>query len=306
MHPDIVPLLESLGYMVDYQPSIQREQLKHRINKYQGIIVRSKTTIDKNLLESAGNLQFVARAGAGVDNIDENALVERGIHIVNAPEGNRDSLGEHVVGMLLNMLHRIGPSDTAIREGQWDREGSRGIELGGKTVGIVGCGNMGNAFASRLRGFGCKVLGYDKYLPSQESSNYQRVSIEDLYPQSDIVSLHVPLTDETRGFYNYSFFQQFKKPLILINSARGEILPLTDLVRLLKEQKLTGACLDVFEREPLRQLSNNQKDIYEYIISSPRILLTPHVAGWSFESYQRINQVLANKIKALKQSGSID
>lgn len=306
MHPDIVPLLESLGYRVDYQPSIQREQLKHRINKYQGIIVRSKTTIDKNLLESAGNLQFVARAGAGVDNIDENALVEQGIHIVNAPEGNRDSLGEHVVGMLLNMLHRIGPADTAIREGQWDREGWRGIELGGKTVGIIGCGNMGNAFASRLRGFGCKVLGYDKYLPSQESSNYQRVSIEDLYPQSDVVSLHVPLTDETRGFYNYSFFQQFKKPLILINSARGEILPLTDLVRLLKEQKLTGACLDVFEREPLSQLSNNQKDIYEYIISCPRVLLTPHVAGWSFESYQRINQVLANKIKALKQSGSID
>ncbi|GJM28857.1 MAG: 2-hydroxyacid dehydrogenase [Cyclobacteriaceae bacterium] len=306
MHSSIIAQLEQLDYDVDYQPEIYREQLKHIIGKYHGLVVRSKTIIDFDLLEDAQNLQFVARAGAGVDNLDENTLKEKGIHMINAPEGNRDSLGEHMMGMLLSLLHKIGASCEAIRSGQWDREGFRGTELGGKTVGIIGCGNMGNALASRLQSFGCQVLGYDKYLEEQPTSNYQRVPINQLFIRSDIVSLHVPLTEETRNFYNYSFFQQFKKPIILMNSARGEILPLKDLVKLLRERKIIGACLDVFEKEPLFQLSKNQKGIYDYLTDSPEVILTPHIAGWSYESYQRINDVLVTKIRALKQSGSID
>jgi D-3-phosphoglycerate dehydrogenase len=211
-----------------------------------------------------------------------------------------------MVGMLLNLLHRISASGYAMRAHRWDREGFRGTELAGKTVGIVGCGNMGSAFSSRLAGFGCEVLGYDKYLPEQPSPNYQRVSLDQLYSNCNIVSLHVPLTHETKNFYNYSFFEQFKKPIILLNSARGEILPLNDLVRLLEEKKIIAAGLDVFEQEPLIQLADNHKYIYDYLTTSPLVLITPHIAGWSYESYQRINLVLVDKIKALKQSGFIE
>ena len=306
MHPSIIPQLESLGYQVEYQPEIDRATLLEKIDRYFGLIVRSKTIIDGRLLRNAQRLRFVARAGAGVDNLDESVIKDRGIHMINAPEGNRDSLGEHVVGMLLNLLHNISTSNQAIRQGHWDREGFRGTELGGKTVGIIGCGNMGCAFAKRLSSFGCQVLGYDKYLPDHQSSNYQSVDLNQLFEHCDILSLHVPLTDETRGFYNYSFFKNFKKPIILINSARGEILPLADLVKLLKEKQITGACLDVFEKEPVHQLSGSQKEVYEFLCSSPQVLLTPHVAGWSHESYRRINDVLIDKIRRLKQAKLLD
>ena len=306
MHPSIIPSLESLGYKVDYRPDITRPELKRIIGNYQGLIVRSKTTIDQELLDSAQGLQFVGRAGAGVDNLAEDIIRDRGIHIVNAPEGNRNSLGEHLTGMLLSLLHRINEAGNSIRAGQWDREAFRGSELGMKNVGIIGCGNMGNAFSKCLSGFGCKVYGYDKYKPDEKSTTYERVTLEQLFTACDIVSLHVPLTPETRGFYNYSFFQQFKRPIILLNSARGEILPLTDLVRLIKERKVVGAALDVYEKEPFLQIADNQLDIYNFLISSPLVVLTPHVAGWSIESYERINQVLVDKIKVLKAESLID
>lgn len=306
MHPSIIPGLESLGFLVDYQPQIERNQLLEVIHNYQGLIVRSKTNIDGQLLQHAGKLRFVARAGAGVDNLDERLIRKKGIHIINAPEGNRDSLAEQVIGMLLSLLHRITQSHESIRQGNWDREAFRGHELSGKTVGLIGCGNMGCAVANRLSSFGCQVLGYDKYLTKPNSPNYQPASLDDLYKKSDIVSLHVPLTDETRGFYNYSFFQQFKKPIYLINSARGEILPLADLVKLIKEKKIAGACLDVYQVEPLYQLPEDQKDMYDFLLNSDRMILTPHVAGWSVESYQRINRVLLEKIERLKQAGSLD
>ena len=306
MHPSIVSQLESLGYNIDYQPEINRQQLERRIGKYQGLIIRSKTVIDRGLLEKTTELQFVARAGAGVDNLEEDAIRERGIHIINAPEGNRDALGEHMVGMLLSILARISEASSSVRMGHWDREGFRGTELAGKTIGIIGCGNMGNAFAQRLGGFGCNILGYDKYNAVDDTVYDKGVDINDLYVVCDIISLHVPLTPKTKGFYNYSFFQQFEKSIILLNSARGEILPLRDLVQLIKEEKIKAAGLDVFEKEPFNQLSHNQKDIYKYLISSPSVLLSPHIAGWSIESYKRINDVLVGKIKNLKAAGLID
>ena len=165
---------------------------------------------------------------------------------------------------------------------------------------------MGRAFAKRLKSFDCQVLGYDKYFPDQNSTDFISVPIEELYARADILSLHVPLTSETRGFYNYSFFQQFEKPILLLNSARGEVLPLSDLVRSMKEGKITGAGLDVFEKEPFYQLSDIEKDTYEFLLESPSVLMTPHVAGWSHQSYQRINAVLVQKIRLLKQSGAID
>ena len=306
MHPSIIPGLELLGFKVDYRPKITRIQLLEVISDYQGLVVRSKTSIDKALIHQASNLRFVARAGAGVDNLDEATIRKRGIHIINAPEGNRDSLGEHMVGMLLSILHRINASHQALVAEQWDREAYRGTELGNKTVGIIGCGNMGIAFAKRLSSFDCTVLGYDKYLQKHSSTYYQPVTMEELYHRCDILSLHVPLTDETREFYNYSFFQQFEHPLVLLNSARGEILPLNDLVDSLREGKLTGVALDVFEYEPFLQQSFNQRDTYNYLIGNPSVVLSPHIAGWSHESYERINQVLIEKITEFKQAGSLD
>jgi len=306
MHPGIIPQLESLGFHVDYQPQIDRAVLLEKIDGYYGLIVRSKTVIDSSLLDSAQSLRFVARAGAGVDNLDESAIRNRNIQIINAPEGNRDALAEHVVGMLLNLLHHISAANEAMRYGQWDREAFRGMELGGKTVGIIGCGNMGCAFAKRLSSFDCRVLGYDKYLQNQRTSVYQPMGLNELFRECDILSLHVPLTNETRGFYNYTFFKNFRKPIILINSARGEILPLEDLVNLLKERRITGACLDVFEKEPFHQLSVSQNDVYEFLRSSPQVLLTPHVAGWSHESYLRINEVLVDKLKRLRKAKILD
>ena len=306
MHPSLIPGLESLGFEVSYQPEITRGQLWQIISKFQGLIVRSKTSIDHELISQASNLKFVARAGAGVDNLDESTLRLRGIHILNAPEGNRDSLAEHLMGMLLSTLHQIHRSHQALSNGRWDREAFRGNELGGKTVGIIGCGNMGTAFAKRLSSFGCKVLGYDKYIQTHQSTYYHPVPLETLFGKCDIVSLHVPLTNETKGFYNYSFFSRFEHPIMLLNSARGEILPLHDLVQSMREGKIWAAALDVFENEPFVQSSINQSDTYEYLVNNPAVIMSPHVAGWSHESYLRINQVLLRKIEILKQDGGLD
>lgn len=306
MHPSIVPTLESLGYEVDYRPHITREDLLLEITKYQGLVIRSKTPIDAEIVAAATDLRFIARAGAGLDNLDLEALAQAGVKVVNAPEGNRDTLAEHCMGMLLNLLHNISAADRSVRQGAWEREGFRGTELGGKTVGLIGYGNMGKAFAQRLACFQCKVLAYDKYLTNYSDSIAQEASLETLFEQSQIVSLHVPLTRETRGFYDYSFFHRFHNPIWLLNSARGEILPLSDLVRLINEEKVIGAGLDVLEKEPISQLSDRQSDVFDFLVQSPKIVLTPHVAGWSHQSYQRINAVLVQKLTALQEQGLLD
>lgn len=306
MHPGIITQLESLGYKADYEPEIDRDQLMAVIHNYQGLILRSKTTIDQALIERADSLQFVARAGAGLDNLHMDLLLEKGIQVINAPEGNRDSLGEHTVGMLLNLLHKLLPADRSVRSGNWFREAYRGSELGGKVVGIIGCGNMGMALAQRLKGFGCQILGYDKYKTAFSNENIREISLTEMHQHCDIVSLHVPLSAETRDFYNYSFFSPFMKPLILINTARGEILPLADVVKLMKQDKIVAAGLDVLELEPIAQLAGKQRDVYEFLTESDQVIFSPHVAGWSVESYLKINEILLKKIAGLQSAGLID
>lgn len=299
MHESIVPMLQELGYQVDYKPDIKRKEILEDIHEYCGLVVRSKTAIDAELIAKAIQLKFVARAGAGIDQLDVESLEQRNIIIVNAPEGNRDALAEHAVGMLLSLFNKIHLADRQVRSGIWDREGNRGVELKSKTVGLIGFGYMGRAFAERLASFGCDIIAYDKYLKNYGTPAVREVSLDDIWENADILSLHIPLTPETRAMVNNSFIDKFKKPIYLINTARGEIGPFESIYYGLSTGKILGAALDVLENEKIGQLSPEQKHHFEKIIQSERVIFTPHVAGWTFESYEKINQVLTEKIKEL-------
>ncbi len=299
MHPSIIPDLKGYGFDVDYQPNINREEILRRIGNYTGIIIRSKTTIDQELLDKAINLKFVARAGAGIDKIDEVKCRLRNIRIINAPEGNRDALSEHAMGMLLALLNKIHTADHEIRQGNWNREGNRGIEIQGKTIGIIGYGNMGSAFAKRLSSFDCSVLAYDKYKHGFSDRFVKESTLDQIFLMVDILSFHVPLSDETLRMYNESFFKKFKKKLFVINTARGPILPIKDLLKTMDEGIILGAALDVLENEKLDSYTEQEKSDFENLIARKNVILTPHVGGWSKESYKKINDVLIEKITAL-------
>lgn len=299
MHPSIEPLLNDIGYDADYRPAITRREVLECLAEYDGLIVRSKLTVDRPLIERAPQLKFVARAGAGLDQLDETALREHNIAVLNAPEGNRDALAEHAVGMLLNLMNHISRADQQIRRGEWDREGSRGIELMEKTVGIVGYGYMGQAFAQRLSGFGVTTLAYDKYRKNYTDDYAREASPAEIFAQADVLSLHVPLTEETHYLVDESYLSQFAKDIFLINTARGKVVQLSGLVKALKNGKVRGAALDVLENEKLDHLPPEQQITFDQLRQSDRVLFTPHVAGWTFESYEKINQTLVRKIKAL-------
>lgn len=298
MHESIVPLLEEIGFQAVYQPKISREEILEMIGDFEGVLVRSKTTIDQEFVDAAKKLEFIGRAGAGLDKIDVEYVESKGIEILNAPEGNRDALAEHAVGMLLNMLNKINSSDREVRQWIWDREGNRGMELSDKTVGIIGYGYMGQAFVQRLRAFDCRVLVYDKFKKGFGTKKVEEVGLEKLFDKTDILSLHVPLTDETRGWINKDFFKSFRKDIYLLNTARGEIVPLKDLLELLDSGKVKGAALDVLEKEKFDQLTDQEKLVFEDLFSRKNVVLSPHVGGWTFASYKRINEVLVSKIAA--------
>lgn len=299
MHESIVPMLQELGYQVDYKPDIKRSEILENIQEYCGLVVRSKTAIDEELIAKAVQLKFVARAGAGIDQLDVGSLERRNISIVNAPEGNRDALAEHTVGMLLSLFNKIHWADRQVRSGIWDREGNRGVELKTKTVGLIGFGYMGRAFAERLGSFGCHIIAYDKYLKNYGTPKVQEATLEEIWEKADVLSLHVPLTQETRAMVSKAFIDKFQKPFYFINTARGEIAPFESICYGLSTGKVLGAALDVLENEKIRHLSPEQKHYFDEIVLSEKVILTPHVAGWTFESYEKINRVLAEKIKEL-------
>lgn len=296
MHSSIVPLLESEGFSVDYRPDISRQEILDSIGKYTGLIIRSKTPIDRPLLERAHQLTFVARAGAGLDNIDVDYLEANRIALYHAPEGNRDAVGEHAVGMLLALFNKFLQSDTQVRKGIWDREANRGEEIAGKTVGIFGYGNMGRAFAQRLRGFDVRVLAFDKYVTGFGDGFVEECSFEKIQQEADILSIHVPLTAETRFFFTVDVLERFAKPIYLINTGRGEVISFDTLNEALSRNLVKGACLDVLENERLHALSPGQQISFRRLAERPNVLFSPHVAGWTIESYEKINKVLVAKI----------
>jgi D-3-phosphoglycerate dehydrogenase len=299
MHESIVPLLSELNLEVDYMPKIKRHEIISIIKNYEGLIVRSKTPIDEALLKHATHLKFVARAGAGVDNVEVEELERRNIQLINAPEGNRDALAEHAMGMLLTLFNKINTADLEIRNGKWDREGNRGIELMGKTVGLLGFGNMGAAFAKRLSSFDCKIIAYDAEKTGFSNGYVEEVSLDILKEQTQILSLHIPMNAQNKGLINNDFLSKFKKLDYIINTSRGEVLILKDLLKHLTEDKIKGAALDVLENEKIKSLKPEELFVFQELTKLKQVIFTPHIAGWSFESYEKINKVLYQKIKSL-------
>ena len=297
LHPAFKELAADMGYEVDDRPLITREETLAVIGDYDGIAVRTKFRIDQELLDAAQQLQFVARAGAGLDNIDVKYAASKGIKLINAPEGNCDAVGEHAVGMLLSLMNNFRKADTEIRNGIWDREGNRGYELKGKTVGIIGYGFMGQSFARKLAGFEVNVIAYDKYKTGYSDNFAQEASMEEIVRRCDVLSFHIPLTAETRQLVDEEYLFHFRKPIFLLNTARGEILNTKALLAAIKDQKILGAGLDVLEVEKFPALA--EQEWYQELIACKQVILTPHVGGWTFDSYRKISEVLAQKLENL-------
>lgn len=298
LHPIFKAQAEALGYQVDDRPEITRAKTLAIVKDYDGIAVRTKFRIDKEVFDVAQKLRFVARAGAGLDNIDIDIAKEKGIALLAANEGNMDAVGEHAVGLLLSLMNNFRKADLEIRNGVWDREGNRGYELKGKTVGIVGYGFMGQSFARKLSGFGVNVIAYDKYKTGFSDEFAREVSMEEIVKHSDVLSLHIPLTRETKQMVNEEYFFHFKKPIFFINTARGEIVNTKAVLEYIVKGKILGAGLDVLETEKFPSLA--EQPWYEELRTNEKIILTPHVAGWTFDSYRKISEVLVQKLSEIK------
>jgi D-3-phosphoglycerate dehydrogenase len=294
--------LEAAGYKCDCRYEATREELLAMLHEYTGVVVRSRIKIDKTFIDASANLRFIARSGSGLENIDMAYAQSKGIAVYNSPEGNRDAVGEHALGMLLMLMNNLRQADADVRAGRWPREENRGYEIAGKTVGIIGYGLMGSSFARKLSGFGARVIAHDKY-KSQFSDQWAvPVSLEELKAEADIVSLHLPLTDETHYYADAQFFASFAKKIYFINTARGKNTETSALVDALESGKVRGACLDVIEYEK-SSLEGLEKDpsltAMRDLIAMSNVVLSPHIAGWTHESYEKLSSVLADKILLL-------
>ncbi|WP_347924216.1 2-hydroxyacid dehydrogenase [Pontimicrobium sp. SW4] len=298
-HSLLINQLNDLGFInhEDYKSS--KEDIETKIHEYDGIIIRSRFTIDKEFLDNATNLKFIGRVGAGLENIDCGYAESKDVYLISAPEGNRNAVGEHALGMLLSLFNKLNKADKEVRQGKWLREDNRGIELDGKTVGLIGYGNMGKAFAKKLRGFEVEVLCYD-IKPNVGDENAKQVTLQELQDKADVLSLHTPQTPLTTKMVNEAFVNQFKKSFWLINTARGKSVVTSDLVEALKSGKILGAGLDVLEYEKAsfeNLFSSEMLQAFQYLIQSENVLLTPHVAGWTIESKEKLAQTIVDRIK---------
>ena len=300
-HQLLINQLKDLGFSNDEDFIASRKEIESKIHQYDGIIIRSRFTIDKQFLDKAINLKFIGRVGAGLENIDCDYAKEKGVYLISAPEGHRNAVGEHTLGMLLSLFNNINKADVEVREGKWLREENRGIELDGKTVGLIGYGNMGKAFAKKLRGFDVEVLCYD-IKPNIGDNTCKQVSLEELQKKADVLSLHTPQTPLTINMVNETFINNFSKPFWLVNTARGKSVVTKDLVEALKRGKVLGAGLDVleYEKKSFENLftETNMPAAFQYLITSKKVILSPHVAGWTIESKEKLAQTIVNKIIA--------
>ena len=299
LHENIFPMLSEMGFEVNYQPSIKRSEILEIIGNYEGLIIRSKTKVDKDFLSYCEKLEFIGRAGAGLDLIDLPTANQLNIKVFAANEGNSDAVAEHTMGMILMLLNKLNWADVEVRQRIWEREKNRGIELKGMTIGIIGYGNMGIALAQRLMGFDVNVLAYDKVEKKVHEYGFYslKATLDEIFESSDLISIHVPLTDETRMMVDDNFIQKFKKNIFIVNTSRGEIASLKSILQGLQSGKIRGACLDVLENEKLSKLTLEQEDVYSQLFKMKNVILTPHIAGWTVESYRKINEVLVSKIR---------
>ena len=297
-HPLITEQLSEKGFVLEEDFSSSYEQVLEKIHLYEGIIIRSRIPLDAHFLEKAKNLKFIARVGAGMENIDIAKAQELGIKLINSPEGNKDAVAEHVIGTLLVLMNRLFISSNEVKKGIWLREENRGEEILGKTFGIIGYGNMGKAVSKRLSGFGCKTIFYD-IKPNLSDEFATQVSLQELQENADILSLHTPLTEDTLYMIDEEFISKMKKNFYFINTARGKNLKTSALVNAFKSGKIKGACLDVleYEKTSFENLETKNEDL-EYLLNSEKAIITPHIAGWTHESKIKLAQVIVDKILA--------
>ncbi|ACU06630.1 D-3-phosphoglycerate dehydrogenase [Flavobacteriaceae bacterium 3519-10] len=297
-HPLIVQQLAARGFRIDEDFSSSYDEILNKIENYDGIILRSRIPIDRRFIEHAKNLKFIARVGAGLENIDVEFAERNNIRVISSPEGNRDAVAEHVLGMLLILMHRLLISSHEVKNGIWRREENRGDELLGKTFGIIGYGNMGRAVAKRLSGFGVKVIFYD-ILPNLSDEFAEQVSLHTLQNEADVLSLHLPEAPQTRHFINEEFISSMKKDFYFINTARGKNVLTADLITYLKSGKIKGACLDVleYEKASFEKIETENQDL-KYLLSCEKVIITPHIAGWTTQSKEKLAQVIVDKIIA--------
>lgn len=297
-HPLLWEQLEKAGFQNEADYTSTKEEVESKIENYHGIVIRSRFKIDKTFIDKAKNLQFIARVGAGLESIDCEYAESKNIKLIAAPEGNASAVGEHALGMILSLFNKLNSADKEVKSGQWNRESNRGTELDGKTIGIIGYGNMGKSFAKKLRGFEIDVLCYD-ILPNKGDENAKQVSLQEIQQKADVLSLHIPWTPETDKMVNTTFINQFSKPFWFINTARGKSVVTTDLVSALQSGKILGTGLDVLEYEKLsfETLFEGEKpEAFEYLLNANNVLLSPHIAGWTFESKEKLAQVIVDKI----------
>ncbi len=298
VHDFLPKALKGAGFQVSDMQDIEPEQVKSALPDFDGIVIRSKIRLTAEILSNLPKLKFIARVGAGMESIDAEFAQKQGIKLLNAPEGNRDSVAEHTLGMILNLFNKICSANLQVKSGVWKREPNRGIELMGKTIGIIGYGNMGSAFARRLSGFKVNVISYDKYKMNYSDGFTKEVKLKEIFEETDVLSLHVPLQEDTYYMIDNEFVRKFKKPFYLINTARGKVVKTVDLVNNLKNGKILGATLDVLEYEKIsfENLSTENNPEIEYLKNSDNVILTPHVAGLTYESNYKLAKVIADKI----------
>ena len=296
-HPKLLrEKLEALGFEVDQMPGITYRKLYDIIENYVGIVISSRLRVDRTFLNTATNLKYILRPGSGLENVELDYANELGILCINSPEGNRDAVAEHAIGMLLNLFNHINRADLEVRKGFWLRENNRGVELMGKTIGIIGYGNTGKALAKKLTGFDVELLAYDKY--KDDYSNFVRdAGMKDIFEKADIVSIHLPLTTETRHIANDQFFRNFRKAIYLINTSRGDVVKTSSLINAIERGAVKGACLDVLENEKIYALTPKQQREFQFLKQSEQVLLTPHIAGWSDASKVRMITELIKKFE---------
>lgn len=295
-HPLLQEYLINKGFQVLYEPTINYEKLKEMIDEVVGLIVTTRINVDKPMLEKATQLKWIGRLGSGMEKIDVKYAESRGVRCVSSPEGNRNAVGEHALGLLLNLMSRIDRSFQEVKQGIWNRDANRGDELSGKIVGVIGYGNTGAAFAKLLSSFDTTILAHDKYKAGFTGGNVQEASLREIAQNAEVISFHLPLSEETFHFANDSFFSQLVKAPYILNTCRGKVMDTAALINALKNKQIRGAGLDVLENEKMDAYSELEKEQLDQLIASPQVIITPHIAGYSYESLERMATILVKKL----------